>query len=61
MIILGNFRDHPLVIYAFSKQNNILKLVTEQTRSGTVCYNDTIMFYAGKDKLMFANCFLYNI
>lgn len=40
-----NERDHPLVLYVFSKQNNIQKLFTEQTRSGSIHMNDTIMFY----------------
>ncbi|XP_022817475.1 aldehyde dehydrogenase, dimeric NADP-preferring isoform X2 [Spodoptera litura] len=41
-----NERDHPLVLYVFSKQKNIQKLFTDQTRSGSVNINDTIMFYA---------------
>ncbi|XP_026741143.1 aldehyde dehydrogenase, dimeric NADP-preferring isoform X4 [Trichoplusia ni] len=40
-----NERDHPLVLYVFSKQSNIQKLFTEQTRSGSISMNDTIMFY----------------
>ncbi|XP_075980875.1 aldehyde dehydrogenase type III isoform X1 [Anticarsia gemmatalis] len=47
-----NERDHPLVLYVFSKQNNIQKLFTEQTRSGSISMNDTIMFY-GVDTLPF--------
>ncbi|KOB70790.1 Aldehyde dehydrogenase isoform 2 [Operophtera brumata] len=42
-----NARDHPLVLYLFSKQSNIHTLFTEQTRSGSLCINDTIMFYGG--------------
>uniref|UniRef100_A0A2A4JQY4 Aldehyde dehydrogenase domain-containing protein n=1 Tax=Heliothis virescens TaxID=7102 RepID=A0A2A4JQY4_HELVI len=41
-----NERDHPLVLYAFSNQTNIQKLFTEQTRSGSLSINDTMMFYA---------------
>uniref|UniRef100_A0A2H1W1Q4 SFRICE_003397 n=1 Tax=Spodoptera frugiperda TaxID=7108 RepID=A0A2H1W1Q4_SPOFR len=41
-----NERDHPLVLYVFSKQKNIQKLFTDQTQSGSVNINDTIMFYA---------------
>nr|XP_026492841.1 aldehyde dehydrogenase, dimeric NADP-preferring isoform X2 [Vanessa tameamea] len=41
-----NSRDHPLVLYLFSKQRKIHKLFTEQTRSGSLCVNDTIMFYS---------------
>ncbi|KAF9424722.1 hypothetical protein HW555_000023 [Spodoptera exigua] len=41
-----NERDHPLVLYVFSKQKNIHTLFTEQTQSGSVNINDTIMFYA---------------
>ncbi|XP_038211648.1 aldehyde dehydrogenase, dimeric NADP-preferring isoform X1 [Zerene cesonia] len=47
-----NAREHPLVLYLFSKQKNIHKLFTEQTRSGSLCVNDTIMFY-GVDTLPF--------
>ncbi|XP_049876614.1 aldehyde dehydrogenase, dimeric NADP-preferring isoform X2 [Pectinophora gossypiella] len=47
-----NAREHPLVLYVFSKQNNIQKLFTEQTRSGSISMNDTIMFY-GVDTLPF--------
>lgn len=46
---MNDFRDHPLVLYLFSKQSNIQTLFTEQTRSGSLCINDTIMFYGGKD------------
>ncbi|KAJ0174245.1 hypothetical protein K1T71_010391 [Dendrolimus kikuchii] len=41
-----NSKEHSLVLYVFSKQNNIQKLFTEQTRSGSINMNDTIMFYA---------------
>ncbi|XP_050674503.1 aldehyde dehydrogenase, dimeric NADP-preferring isoform X2 [Leptidea sinapis] len=41
-----NAREHPLVLYLFSKESNIHKIFIEQTRSGSVCVNDTIMFYA---------------
>ncbi|CAF4809340.1 unnamed protein product [Pieris macdunnoughi] len=44
-----NAREHPLVLYVFSEQKNIQKLFTEQTRSGSLCVNDTIMFYGGKE------------
>ncbi|XP_068620032.1 aldehyde dehydrogenase, dimeric NADP-preferring isoform X2 [Battus philenor] len=47
-----NAREHPLVLYVFSKQGNIHTLFNEQTRSGSVCINDTIMFY-GVDTLPF--------
>ncbi|XP_072942867.1 aldehyde dehydrogenase, dimeric NADP-preferring isoform X1 [Epargyreus clarus] len=47
-----NAREHPLVLYVFSKQSNIHKLFTEQTRSGSLCVNETIMFY-GVDTLPF--------
>ncbi|XP_039758918.1 aldehyde dehydrogenase, dimeric NADP-preferring isoform X3 [Pararge aegeria] len=47
-----NEREHPLVLYLFSRQSNIHTLFTEQTRSGSVCVNDTIMFY-GVDTLPF--------
>ncbi|XP_028157811.1 aldehyde dehydrogenase, dimeric NADP-preferring isoform X3 [Ostrinia furnacalis] len=40
-----NERPLPLVLYLFSKQRSIQKLFTEQTRSGSVGINDTIMFY----------------
>ncbi|XP_060805416.1 aldehyde dehydrogenase family 3 member B2 [Amyelois transitella] len=40
-----NQREHPLVLYVFSNENNIQSLFTEQTRSGSICMNDTIMFY----------------
>ncbi|KAL0869738.1 hypothetical protein ABMA27_005970 [Loxostege sticticalis] len=40
-----NERPLPLVLYVFSKQRSIQKLFTEQTRSGSVGINDTIMFY----------------
>ncbi|KAM3960337.1 aldehyde dehydrogenase, dimeric NADP-preferring-like isoform 2-T2 [Aphomia sociella] len=41
-----NDRDHPLVLYVFSNQSNIQKLFSEQTRSGSINVNDTVMFYA---------------
>lgn len=41
-----NARDHPLVLYLFSNESNIQKLFTEQTRSGSLCINETVMFYA---------------
>lgn len=45
----GNiFREHPLVLYVFSQQKNMQNLFNEQTRSGSICINDTIMFYGGK-------------
>lgn len=44
-----NSRDHPLVLYVFSKQKNITDLFVEQTRSGSISMNDTIMFYGGKN------------
>ncbi|CAG9124124.1 unnamed protein product [Plutella xylostella] len=47
-----NEREHPLVLYVFSNQKNIQNLFTEQTRSGSICFNDTIMFY-GVDTLPF--------
>ncbi|CAH0724292.1 unnamed protein product, partial [Brenthis ino] len=47
-----NAREHPLVLYVFTKQSNIQKLFTDQTRSGSLCVNDTIMFY-GVDTLPF--------
>ncbi|XP_063540583.1 aldehyde dehydrogenase, dimeric NADP-preferring isoform X1 [Cydia strobilella] len=40
-----NEREHPLVLYVFSTEGNIQKLFREQTRSGSLAYNDTIMFY----------------
>ncbi|KAJ8705712.1 hypothetical protein PYW08_012758 [Mythimna loreyi] len=40
-----NGRDHPLVIYVFTNQRDIHKTFAEQTRSGSICVNDTIMFY----------------
>ncbi|XP_061721141.1 aldehyde dehydrogenase, dimeric NADP-preferring isoform X2 [Cydia pomonella] len=40
-----NEREHPLVLYVFSTESNIQKLFREQTRSGSLAYNDTIMFY----------------
>ncbi|CAH2042173.1 unnamed protein product, partial [Iphiclides podalirius] len=43
-----NAREHPLVLYLFSNQRNIHALFNEQTRSGSFCVNDTIMFYGGK-------------
>ncbi|CAG5048693.1 unnamed protein product [Parnassius apollo] len=43
-----NAREHPLVLYVFSNQRNIHTLFNEQTRSGSLCVNDTIMFYSGK-------------
>lgn len=52
---MNNFREHPLVLYVFSTQSNIQKLFTEQTRSGSLCINETIMFYGGKNALM-TNC-----
>ncbi|XP_023953565.2 aldehyde dehydrogenase, dimeric NADP-preferring isoform X3 [Bicyclus anynana] len=47
-----NDREHPLVLYLFSRQSKIHTLFTEQTRSGSLCVNDTIMFY-GVDTLPF--------
>ncbi|CAH2042172.1 unnamed protein product, partial [Iphiclides podalirius] len=47
-----NAREHPLVLYLFSNQRNIHALFNEQTRSGSFCVNDTIMFY-GVDTLPF--------
>lgn len=44
-------REHPLVLYVFSGQSNIQNLFTEQTRSGSISMNDTIMFYGGKHTL----------
>ncbi|XP_059059009.1 aldehyde dehydrogenase, dimeric NADP-preferring isoform X1 [Achroia grisella] len=41
-----NERDHPLVLYVFSTKSNIQKLFNEQTRSGSISINDTVMFYA---------------
>ncbi|CAH0724293.1 unnamed protein product, partial [Brenthis ino] len=46
-----NAREHPLVLYVFTKQSNIQKLFTDQTRSGSLCVNDTIMFYGGKTRV----------
>ncbi|XP_031765832.1 aldehyde dehydrogenase, dimeric NADP-preferring isoform X2 [Galleria mellonella] len=41
-----NEREHPLVLYVFSTQSNIQKLFNDQTRSGSISMNDTVMFYA---------------
>ncbi|XP_073953931.1 aldehyde dehydrogenase type III isoform X5 [Choristoneura fumiferana] len=40
-----NDREHPLVLYVFSNQSSIQTLFREQTRSGSLGINDTVMFY----------------
>ncbi|OWR48809.1 aldehyde dehydrogenase isoform 1, partial [Danaus plexippus plexippus] len=55
-----NEREHPLVLYVFSVQSNIQQLFTQQTRSGSLCINDTIMFY-GVQVMVFVNSYVYNV
>ncbi|XP_045537673.1 aldehyde dehydrogenase family 3 member B2-like isoform X1 [Papilio machaon] len=40
-----NSREHPLVLYVFTNEKDTRTLFNEQTRSGSICVNDTIMFY----------------
>jgi aldehyde dehydrogenase (NAD+) len=36
-----NQRSHPLVLYAFTQDEQIKKLILESTTSGNICFNDT--------------------
>ncbi|XP_013137408.1 PREDICTED: aldehyde dehydrogenase, dimeric NADP-preferring isoform X3 [Papilio polytes] len=40
-----NAREHPLVLYVFTNERDTRTLFNEQTRSGSIGVNDTIMFY----------------
>lgn len=35
-------------MYLFTKDKEVQKLIINQTKSGSVCVNDTMMQYAGK-------------
>lgn len=39
-----NEREKPLALYLFSKNDDVVKKVTEQTSSGTQCVNDAVIF-----------------
>ncbi|XP_032671707.1 aldehyde dehydrogenase, dimeric NADP-preferring isoform X2 [Odontomachus brunneus] len=41
-----NNREHPLVLYIFSNNKGMRDLFVDQTRSGAVCVNDTLMHFA---------------
>ncbi|XP_015118065.1 fatty aldehyde dehydrogenase isoform X1 [Diachasma alloeum] len=41
-----NERDCPLTLYIFTKDSGVRNLIIEQTRSGSICVNDTIMQFA---------------
>ncbi|XP_015180425.1 PREDICTED: aldehyde dehydrogenase, dimeric NADP-preferring isoform X4 [Polistes dominula] len=41
-----NSRDIPLVLYIFSKDKGVQNLIINQTNSGSVCVNDTILQYS---------------
>ncbi|XP_035732764.1 aldehyde dehydrogenase, dimeric NADP-preferring-like isoform X1 [Vespa mandarinia] len=41
-----NSRENPLVLYIFSKDKGVRNLIINQTRSGSVCVNDTIIQYS---------------
>ncbi|XP_043671776.1 aldehyde dehydrogenase, dimeric NADP-preferring isoform X2 [Vespula pensylvanica] len=41
-----NSREIPLVLYIFSKDKGVRNLIINQTRSGSVCVNDTILQYS---------------
>lgn len=45
----------PLVLYVFSKDSKIQELFCKHTRSGSMCINDTVMQYVGKE-MWFENC-----
>ncbi|CAK9808930.1 Aldehyde dehydrogenase family 3 member A2 [Anthophora quadrimaculata] len=45
-----NSRESPLVLYIFSKDRRVQDLLINQTRSGSVAVNDTIMQYCGEEK-----------
>ncbi|XP_025162006.1 aldehyde dehydrogenase, dimeric NADP-preferring isoform X6 [Harpegnathos saltator] len=40
-----NKRENPLVLYIFSKNKGVRDLIINQTRSGGVCVNDTLMHF----------------
>ena len=39
--------EKPLVLYVFSKKQEIVDKVASQTSSGAICANDTIIYAAG--------------
>ncbi|XP_003426923.2 aldehyde dehydrogenase, dimeric NADP-preferring isoform X3 [Nasonia vitripennis] len=41
-----NERDNPLVLYLFTMKKDVQNLIITQTKSGSVCVNDTIMQYS---------------
>ncbi|NVK23743.1 MAG: aldehyde dehydrogenase family protein, partial [Gammaproteobacteria bacterium] len=47
-----NQREKPLALYLFSKNDAVIKNVTQQTSSGTLCVNDTMVFMIN-DKMPF--------
>lgn len=42
------FSENPLVLYVFSKNKGMRDLFVEQTCSGAVCVNDTLMHFTGE-------------
>jgi acyl-CoA reductase-like NAD-dependent aldehyde dehydrogenase len=38
-----NARPHPLILYLFTKDRELIERVTHSTRSGAVCINDTLV------------------
>lgn len=49
--------DHPLVLYVFTTDSKIQELFVNHTRSGSVCINDTMMQYIGKNQMNGEFCF----
>ncbi|EFN83362.1 Aldehyde dehydrogenase, dimeric NADP-preferring, partial [Harpegnathos saltator] len=59
-----NKRENPLVLYIFSKNKGVRDLIINQTRSGGVCVNDTLMHFIDAcilyvSILFYHNCTLY--
>lgn len=42
------FSEAPLVLYIFTKDRGVQELVINQTRSGSVAVNETIMQFSGE-------------
>lgn len=61
IVIIVFFSNTPLTMYIFTTDKKVQELLIQQTRSGTVCVNDTVMQFGGKFSYIiffsFQNCF----
>lgn len=47
------FREKPLVLYLFAKDNDVIANFVDNTSSGGMCVNDTMMHMGGLNLIVF--------